>query len=86
MKRNRKLTALAVVVVALEFNSFTPAQADTPVLLKQEVDLTYDLVPPSTEELAARDIDNPKKGGALVLQNLDRSTQSTYFGVLPRDG
>lgn len=74
MKRNRKLTALAVVVVALEFNSFTPAKADTPVLLKQEVDLTYDLVPPSTEELAARDIDNPKKGGALVLQNLDRST------------
>lgn len=61
--------------------SDSPAQGNSPEatvqsqsISKDESAADYRPVPPTAAELLARNVDNPKKDGALVLQNLDRST------------
>src|SRR5262245_37651956 len=53
------------------------AYADAPqpeIAGKTTLEIEYRPVPPTADELAARDLNNPKKDGALVLHNTDLST------------
>ncbi|HWL93854.1 MAG TPA: S8 family serine peptidase [Phycisphaerae bacterium] len=60
-------------------NSSTTSMA----AFKDPAEANYSLVPPSAEELAARDAASPKRDGAVALANLDRSTPMSANPALP---
>jgi len=66
---------LLVCVVAVGSAIAGSPEAEMAVTAGKVVqDTDYGLVPPTREELAARDNNNPKKNGALALANMDLST------------
>ncbi len=86
MSSNRLATAVALRSLIFIYVPAVHAVADSPqpvLIAKDATELTFAPVPPTPEEVAARDLNNPKKDGALAFQNTDHTTPMSRDPLLP---